>query len=88
MKPDHKPDKVGRLVRGFRQRRGLTLQEFARLSGVPQSTLSFLEIGTRQGRNLTLETGAKLARALGISLDVLAGVYEEKDEERMPAMAS
>jgi XRE family transcriptional regulator, regulator of sulfur utilization len=88
MKRDHKPDKVGRLVRTIRQRRGLSLQEFSRLSGVPQSTLSFLEIGTRQGRNLTLETGAKLARALGISLDVLAGVYEEKDSEQLTAVAS
>jgi transcriptional regulator with XRE-family HTH domain len=72
----------------MRQKRGLSLHELSRRSGVPQSTLSFIEMGARAGRNLTLETGVKLARTLGISLDVIAGVYEEKDSEQLAAVAS
>jgi hypothetical protein len=37
--------------------------------------------GARAGGKLTLETGKRLARALGISLDVIAGVYEEEADE-------
>jgi hypothetical protein len=38
-----------------------------------------VETGARAGGKLSLETGKRLARALGISLDVIAGVYENED---------
>jgi hypothetical protein len=40
-----------------------------------------VETGARAGGKLSLETGKRLARALGISLDVIAGVYEDEDGE-------
>jgi transcriptional regulator with XRE-family HTH domain len=58
----------------------MTLRQLAGLAHVPQSTLSSVETGARAGGKLTLETGKRLARALGISLDVIAGVYEEEGE--------
>jgi transcriptional regulator with XRE-family HTH domain len=72
-------DPIGERLKHLRQSRGLTLRQLAGLASVPQSTLSSVETGARAGGKLTLETGKRLARALGISLDVIAGVYEDED---------
>ena len=74
-------DSIGERLKRLRKSRGLTLRQLAGLAHVPQSTLSSVETGARAGGKLTLETGKRLARALGISLDVIAGVYEEEDGE-------
>src|SRR5262245_60987015 len=70
-------DAIGERIRHLRQARGLSLRQLAGLAHVPQSTLSCVESGSRAGGKLSLDTGKRLARALGISLDVIAGVYEE-----------
>jgi transcriptional regulator with XRE-family HTH domain len=74
-------DSIGERLKHLRQSRGLTLRQLAGLAHVPQSTLSSVETGARAGGKLSLETGKRLARALGISLDVIAGVYEDEDGE-------
>jgi transcriptional regulator with XRE-family HTH domain len=51
------------------------------MARVPQSTLSAVETGSRGGGNLTLETGKRLARALGVTMDYLAGMYEDERED-------
>ena len=68
-------DHVGERLRRIRLAQGLTLQVLARRAQVSQSTLSEVETGSRNGDNLTLATGRRLAQALGVSLDVIAGVY-------------
>ena len=82
-------DYIGEQIKRLRRLRGLTLRQLADLADVPQSTLSMIETGTRTGRNLTLETGKRLARALGVPLDVIVGTYEkdEKDSELLAAVA-
>jgi transcriptional regulator with XRE-family HTH domain len=70
-------DSIGERIKHLRKSRGLTIRQLAGLAHVPQSTLSSVESGARSGSNLSLETGKRLARALGISLDVIAGVYED-----------
>jgi len=72
-------DSIGERLKHLRKSRGLTLRQLAGLAHVPQSTLSSVETGARAGGKLTLDTGKRLARALGISLDVIAGVYEDED---------
>jgi transcriptional regulator with XRE-family HTH domain len=72
---------IGERLKRLRPSRGMTLRQLAGLAHVPQSTLSSVETGARAGGKLTLETGKRLARALGISLDVIAGVYEEEEGE-------
>jgi transcriptional regulator with XRE-family HTH domain len=74
-------DSIGERLKHLRKSRGLTLRQLAGLAQVPQSTLSSVETGARAGGKLSLETGKRLARALGISLDVIAGVYEDEDGE-------
>jgi transcriptional regulator with XRE-family HTH domain len=55
---------VGRNVRRIRQKRGLTQEEFAEVSGFSQQYISSLEQGQR---NPTVITLYELATALGVS---------------------
>ena len=55
---------VGRNVKRFRQRKGLTQEQFAEVSGFSQQYISSLENGRR---NPTVVTLYELATALGVS---------------------
>lgn len=60
---------VGRNVRRLRQKKGLTQERFAEISGFGQQYISGLEQGRR---NPTVVTVYELAKALGVShLDLL-----------------
>ena len=80
-------DAVGKRIRRLRQKHGLTLRALAAKAGVPTSSINAVEQGTRTGARLSLETGKKLALALGVTLDYLSGMHEElgRDEEESPA---
>lgn len=67
-----------RLAR-IRQERKLTQRQLATQSGVPYMTIYRLEKGIYEDTSTV--TARKLARVLGISLDVLIGLYEETDTE-------
>lgn len=75
---------LGDRVQLWRIRKGWGLRELARHSGVDVSLISRLESGDRQ--TISLDAAMKLARALGISLDYLSGMYE--DQESMPTSAA
>ena len=55
-------------VRVWRDHRGLTVKELAEAAGISASYLSQIETGSREG---TLETMARIARALRVDLDDL-----------------
>ena len=55
---------VGQNVRKFRQKKGLTQEQFSELSGFTQQYISDLERGRR---NPTVVTLYELASALGVS---------------------
>ncbi len=55
---------VGRNVKRLRQRKGLTQEQFAELSGFSQQYISSLEQGRR---NPTIVTLYELATSLGVS---------------------
>jgi len=71
-------DYIGRRLKRYRELRGLKPVELAKLSGVPQSTISAIEHGTRSGGNLTVRNAERLCWALGISLDTLC--RQEREE--------
>ena len=77
------PDAVGKRIRRLREKHGLTLRALAAKAGVPTSSINAVEQGTRAGARLSLETGKKLALALGVTLDYLSGMHEElgRDDE-------
>jgi len=80
---DVMPDAVGKRIRRLREKHGLTLRALAAKAGVPTSSINAVEQGTRAGARLSLETGKKLALALGVTLDYLSGMHEElgRDDE-------
>ena len=80
------PDIVGRRIRHLRKARGLTQLELATQADLPQSMVSQIESGVRRGSTIALEAARKLAFALGVSLDALAGVpTDDVDSELNPA---
>jgi transcriptional regulator with XRE-family HTH domain len=72
---------IGERITHLRLRKGiLTQAELARLAGVPLSTLSYVERGLRDGAGLSVATAQRLAKALGVTLDYLTGMYAEDDD--------
>jgi transcriptional regulator with XRE-family HTH domain len=70
----------------LRSKRNLSQSELARQAGIPYSTLCSLETGLRSGEKVSLGIAKRLALALGVTLDYLAGIYAEEDEDG-PAQA-
>ena len=62
-------------LREHRERLGWTQSELARRAEVPSPVISRLESGARVG--LTLDVARRLARALGVGLDALAGTWDD-----------
>jgi transcriptional regulator with XRE-family HTH domain len=80
------PDIVGRRIRRLRKARGLTQAQLAELTDLPQSQISQIESGVRRGSTIQLDAARRIAFALNISLDALAGVpTDDMDEEFFPA---
>ena len=67
-------------MRKWREKRGLSQCELAKLSGISQVTISALEIGRNSGGNL--DTIELLADALGLSIDEYVGHEVIKHRER------
>ncbi len=77
---------LGQRLTYWRQRRGMSQQELADRSGVPYMTIYRLEDGIyADTRSLT---AAKLAWALGISLDTLAGIAAPDGDDGHDELAS
>ncbi len=61
----------GERLRQLREVAGLSQNELAKRAHVPQSVISAVE-GERQ-KSVSLDAASRLADALGVSLDLLAG---------------
>ncbi len=77
----------GERLKQLREARGWSQRELAERSGVPYFTIYRCERGTHDEPRVGM--AAKLARALGVSLDVLADTYgevirDEKHSEQEP----
>lgn len=67
----------GRRLATIRARDGVTIQQLAASANVSRQTIWKLETGRL--RNPDLRTAARLARALRVSLDYLAGTYSAEE---------
>jgi transcriptional regulator with XRE-family HTH domain len=67
---------LGQRLKAYRELADLSQNELSKRSGVPRPTITNVESGAQDG--LTLENARKLARALGITIDLLAGKPEEE----------
>jgi transcriptional regulator with XRE-family HTH domain len=69
----------GARIISLRSQRNLSQSALARQAGIPCSTLCSLETGLRSGEKVSLRIAKRLARTLGVTLDYLAGMYEDDD---------
>ena len=67
-------DKLGERIREARQRKGWSQTELARVSGVGRSLIANVEHGRK---SMSLKSARAIARALGVSIDFLAGTFED-----------
>jgi transcriptional regulator with XRE-family HTH domain len=65
------PQRVGRVLKKLRERKGISQLELARRAKVGQGYISELEAG--QKKNPGLETLRKIAKALGVPVTELLG---------------
>jgi transcriptional regulator with XRE-family HTH domain len=65
---------------------GMTQATLARLTGLPQARVSEFERGVRT--TMTLGTALRIARALGVGIDYLAGTFEDAADAATPATAT
>ena len=65
------PIGLGSRLKAFRELRGISQAELAKRSRVHRPTISLLERGLQA--DISLSAAARLARALGVSLDMLVG---------------
>ncbi len=70
---------IGNRVRREREKRGWSIRELARRAAVSPGAVSKLEGGSRVSPSL--ELGKRLAKALGVTLDYLAGMYDEEEAD-------
>ena len=69
---------IGQRIKRLRARKGVSLRQLSELSGVERGLLSKLERGQRP--QVSLQVAMRIAKALGVTLDYLAGMYEDDDQ--------
>lgn len=75
-------DSFGKRLQALRKRKGLGVRELERLAGIKHGIVSRLERESRATPSLPVAVA--LARVLGVTLDYLAGMYEDmKDESEL-----
>ena len=76
---------LGERIHKFRLQRGWTLRVLAKLSRVDHAWISRVETGERS--NISLEAAMRVAQALGVSLDYLAGLtFDPTPRPRRPRL--
>jgi transcriptional regulator with XRE-family HTH domain len=67
----------GERLRQFRELAKMSQSELARRANIPQPVISDVESGRQKSVNL--DTARRIARALGVTLDLLAGPEENEE---------
>ena len=70
---------LGQRLRQLREVAGLSQNELAKRANVHRPIISDVESGKQ--KSMTLENARRIARALGVTLDLFAGPGEEEHEE-------
>ena len=68
---------MGQRIKRLRDRKGLSLRQLSALASVERGLLSRIERGQRP--QVSVPVAMRLARALGVSLDYLVGMYADDE---------
>lgn len=69
---------LGDRIKTYREKKGWNQRELARQARVDHAWIYRLESGERN--NISLEAAKRLAQALGVTVDYLAGMYGDENE--------
>ena len=69
---------LGERLRQLRELAHLSQNELAKRANVPRPIISDVESGKQKG--ITLENARRIARVLGVTLDLLAGTGEDEND--------
>lgn len=72
---------IGERITYLRKKQGISQAELARRSTIGQSTLHGYESGTRSTEGMSVAIVRRLARALGVSVDHLIGMYDDASDD-------
>ena len=72
---------IGARIQRYRHQRGWTLRELGMYAKIDFAWISRLESGEKH--NISLESATRLAQALGVSLDYLAGLTSDPTPPRL-----
>jgi transcriptional regulator with XRE-family HTH domain len=78
------PETMGSRIKRWRTKRNMSQRKLAQAAGVDVSWISRLETGDRL--NISLDGAKRICQALGISLDYLAGMYDENGDPKWPTL--
>jgi transcriptional regulator with XRE-family HTH domain len=78
---EHNAMRMGQRIKMQREKKGWSQHELARQSGIPQATISRLESGDM--KDIQTMLARRLARALGVGLDYLAGTFEDDEDAEL-----
>jgi len=76
---------LGERLKILRERKGLSQSELARQCHIAQATISRLESGDLHDIQTTM--AKRIARVLGVTLDYLAGMYDDDEDADLVEMA-
>jgi transcriptional regulator with XRE-family HTH domain len=71
---------MGERIANLRKKNAFSQAELARRAHIGQSTLHGYESGARSAQGMSVEVAMRLAKALGVSVDYLCGMYEDEKE--------
>lgn len=77
---------MGQRIKRLRDRKGLSLRQLSELCGVERGLLSRIERGQRP--HVSVPVAMRIAKALGVTLDYLAGMYEEDEDAELTELAA
>jgi len=77
---------MGQRIKRLRDRKGLSLRQLSELCGVERGLLSRIERGQRP--HVSVPVAMRIAKALGVTLDYLAGMYEEEEDAELTELAA
>lgn len=76
--------RVGEIIREFRNKNGLSVRDFAKMTGISRGYISQIENDVENKRSLTLQKIGQIAKGIGMTSDELLEMMDDTKVDLMP----